>query len=655
MLEYEYFYYLIITYCIYINFSILIIIFGNVFVCFIKKRSNRDWNLSKLETIIVSYAIGISLYIMVAYILDIFQLFNFYFAYLPIIIIDIIHIINLYKKRSTIVNFNSIKNSITLNKKDLIYFSVLIIGIIFLQIFRFWPKLIINSSLASQDPWAWTSGTFYLLDHNHLNRNWFGYWYPPGFNFFCSGNLLITDSKYIAYFFMKLGSMPFLSSYIIVMYSISKRIFKSYSLIFFSLITILSFEFFLYRALPFNPSLIAGLLILISLIIIYSNIPNYLIGLIFGPVYLIHNLSGFYFIIILFIFYTIKVITSFRNSKVIFKEIIMILIGMLISLTPYFIHMLVVWNGDIIGLIQYYIFRNIISFSIISTSIEANTLNLLTFSNIIGDFLILIEFEKLVELFEKTIGFFLIFSILALVIRYKGKNEHFNDFYNLLKSGMILILGLFYFSFLFRLEFIYTDDFYSLLIYRCLETFAPFIILLAGIALEQIFRISNKFIDNLNLKHEKIDFSKITKYSLIFLLYSSSFMYYIGRDSFYYSYHYNFLSENILFIHENIDIGANITVQDFVYDDNIYTRNIAYRLLYDYNLIYYNSSESLTFDNFYNFSVNHNVQYLLIKRDCFSYENFWEEFDNSSSFIKIYQPNIYVPNEKVYRLYIFNE
>ena len=139
--------------------------------------------------------------------------------------------------------------------------------------------------------------------------------------------------------------------------------------------------------------------------------------------------------------------------------------------------------------------KNIIPSSIISTSIEATTLNLLAFSNIVGDFLILVEFDKLVDLFEITIGIFLIFSIFALLIRYKGKNEHFKDFYILLKSGLILILGLFYLTYLFRLEFIYTDDFYSLLIVRCLETFAPFIILLAGIALEQTFKISNKFID----------------------------------------------------------------------------------------------------------------------------------------------------------------
>jgi len=66
-------------------FVFIIAIFGYVLLFFIKKINGKDWELSFLEYSIISYAIGISIYLSYCFILDIFMFYNFFSGYYVIV------------------------------------------------------------------------------------------------------------------------------------------------------------------------------------------------------------------------------------------------------------------------------------------------------------------------------------------------------------------------------------------------------------------------------------------------------------------------------------------------------------------------------------------------------------------------------------------
>ncbi|MHA1336914.1 MAG: hypothetical protein ACTSPW_14455, partial [Promethearchaeota archaeon] len=248
-------FYTFLTILYFIAFSVLITILGGIILFIILKKEKSEWDIGKLEYCLLSYAIGISIYLIISYILDIFLVFNIYFGY-----------------------FLVIKESIQ-NNNTKIYKIILFSIVIFFIILRFFPLLALSSSLPAEDPFAWTVSIFYLLDHQHINYDLFRSYYPCGFTFINAGTLLIAPSKTVAFFYMKFGFIPYLFLLILCLYSILIQFFKdNLEYIFFCIFLMLSYNYLLQRTIIFLPSLIVNILILISILILTTKIPNYLLG-----------------------------------------------------------------------------------------------------------------------------------------------------------------------------------------------------------------------------------------------------------------------------------------------------------------------------------------------------------------------------------------
>ncbi len=650
--------FLAITCILYLIFSIILTVFGSIFLFLIQKRSFGKWELSKLESVLISYAIGVSIYLFIAYILDILQIFNFYFAYLSFIIVDILFLIYLYKLNILNKNLKYFKEYLNFNKENSKLLFILFLIIIGLQFLKILPRLLYNSSLGSSDPYSWTSSVFYALDHFHMNYRWFGPDYPAGFTLFCTGNLLIVPNNYIAFFFMKFACMPFITFFILTIFSISRRIFKESYLIFFTMIMVLVSNYFLQRTVMFLPSSISTLLISIALIIYLTKAPNYLIGFIIPAVYLLHSLSAIFFLMALVIFYFIKIIKSMKNRNLLknnLNEIFRIILITFILLIPYVLHAFIVYDKNVIRIISIIIRKLKIFQTTEDLQIEQfSTFILILFNS--GESIL--GFDRFIELFwKRTIGLFFLLAFAGLFLRTKEKDDKYKDIIILLKVGLILVFLVFYIPFLLNLEFIIENQFYDFTSYRIIETFTPHIIILSAIALEFLVKRSEEYwyflkskyerFRNFLKKHKPRKYNTNFKTSIIVLIISSSMVFYIFREKFYMNHHHFNFAETILYISENIPEDSNIGIPRF--DEK--QRNSIYRLLYNYDTKYYYRDNISTYENFYNFCSILNIKYVILKRTSFNETNL-TEFDTEDKFIKIFQP---IEEDNIYGLYKFEK
>ncbi len=663
MIELNIFTYLLLllfTYLIFFAFFGILAIFGYVILFFLRKKKNYAWELSKLEYIFISFALGLSLYIPFSYCLDIFNAFNFFTAYLPIVIFDtifIIYFLSVNDSKEIKVKFKRIFN---FTDKSALINLLIICLIICLLFFRLWDRVTKSSSLSSADPYTWTSVVYYIMDNHHITLSALGPDYPPGYTFYLAGNILIFPSKTFVYFFVKFGCFPFLTLYILLMFVVAKRFFsKKYYLIFFCLISLLVSNYFLSRSLMFLPSSITGLLIFISLVLFVNKCPKYLIGIMLPSMYLLHNLTAFFFIICLIIFYLIKIISVVRikNEFVdLLKEILKIVILTIILLIPYAIHASLKYNQNVIEIAI--IIINKFAAANNSYAINKPPLPFLIYLNQFDYYEVSIGDLRLEELvFERTFGYFLIFSIIGLVLRSKTIDLGIKESRLMLKICFSFLILLFYAPYLLNIKSITNNYFYSFSSVRMIENFTAHIILLAGIAIDWSIETMTKIYQKIKLNHKKLNdlfnrriFTKLKlnfKLILISLLIFSSFYYFLSRDKVTVNYHYNYFSENILYMCENIPDGANIAVRNFNNDSDDDSSNIVYRLLYNYDLVYYDCPDNQTYQAFYNFCLDHDIEYVLFKRTSFN-ETFLDEFDNHSNFELIYIP---LEKEFVYGVY----
>ena len=620
------------TYLIFIIFSLIISLFGYIFIYIFQKHSKKKWNLSLLEYGFISYAVGILIYILISYILSWFKLFNFYTAFLPFLIISLIFLLFLFKKRNIRDSIPRIRNYLTLNYKEIVI-NIFILTVIFLfQFLTFWPKVSKTSALLSRDPYYWTKQILYLNENGIVNYSEHGSLYPWGFIFFCGGNLLISNDFITTYYFMKLACFPFLNFYILVMFSISKRIYKKKFLIFFCLISILSQVFFMYRTLMFLSSSIAVLLILISLIILLTEIPNYFLCFIIPTTFLFNPVYAFYFILALSIFYIIKLINLNRNRILIYKEIITITSLSAILVIPYIMSAFFFYGKDLINLIDSFSrFFEIENFNHTNTIIEIP-------SNFQSKLFLLNLFN--IELYEIQfllyIGFIFLLPIWSFFLKIKTQDDRRKDFIIFLKVGFILtifiLLTIFFFS---------TIRFFKIYFIRILEAFIPFLILLSGFFFEQVLSKSEKLWYNTKLKFRKVKswteknkFNKnilnLPSLSIILMLVFSLFAYNYSRIHTVTHYYYDdSLVKCCFYINENIEENTDIAVYD-LNESSIHSSAIYY-LLYRYDLIYYRFNGNVTLNEFWVFLQANTIANLIINLSYYT-QDFIDDFSSNSSF-----------------------
>lgn len=489
------FLYLLKTYFIFILFTSIISLFGGCFLFFFQEHSKIKWNLSLLENIFISYALGVFIYIIWSYILNLFKFFNFYSAYLSVLLVSSIFLLYLFKKKNFHSIFSQIESRFNLKRKDLKLNVLILFIVFFFQFLILWSKVSESTALLIIDPYLWTREILYLNNFGVVNYTDLEYPYPWGFIFFCGGNLLISPDLKTTYFFIKLACFPFLNFYTLIMFSISKRLFKRPSLIFFCLVSILPNTYFLLRIIMFLSSSISILLILISFLIILTKTPNYFLGFIIPASLLINPIYSVFFIIVIIIFYFIKMVIHYRKIIFITKEFLGISILSLISLIPYILNIYFFFNCDLIELIRsfYWLFKTE-PINQLSTSIIFNKVSMMKFQLIIVLDSNITDFSYyLIELIHRIFlyGFLIGFSICGLFLNKKFKDENYKDFLIFIKIGLILLLII-----AFLLQLFERNVFFYIFNYRIIEVFYPCIIFLAAFFLEWILKIFDKLWQN---------------------------------------------------------------------------------------------------------------------------------------------------------------
>lgn len=482
-------YYLIITYIIFIFFTILISIFGGVLIYSLQRWSKKKWNLSLLENLFLSYAIGLLFFIEISYIINYFKIFNFYTILLPIIIVDILFTFFILNEKK----FNHIKVKILnfdiKNHKKQVENLIIMIAIWITQFLLIWPLILESSALLAFDPYKWTSDVLYLNQTGRINdvqSSYQGYTYPWGFIFFCGGNLLISGNYTVTFFFMKLSPFPFLNLYLLMIYCLAKRFLKWTSLAFLSSLLVLINSYFIYRIIMFLSSSICVLLILVIFLIILTDTPNWLIGFIIPTIILINPIYSIFSGTLIILFHFLRSIYSYRLFFSTLRDISIIVILSFISLIPYVVIFILLYDKGIDILIKNFIglFRNpeknqlrlIWDFSLIST--RKISFLLFNFYDEIGS---ISYYMGEILFYIINMDFLIYICFLGLLLFERNMKQNVKDFHIIIKMGFILVSSIWYIPL-----FLEPSLFLEIFIIRMYEAFFPCIVFLTSFSIKFI-------------------------------------------------------------------------------------------------------------------------------------------------------------------------
>jgi len=568
-------------------------------VYILQKYGKRKWNLSLLEFSFISFAVGILIYIVYGYMLSFFKIFNFYSAYLPFLVLAAGFLFVLYYNKTLHKIWAKLIIQLKSNYKQLIILGLILCVIFLFQFITYWPMISGDSALLISDPYYWARQTLYLNQNGNINYLEHGSTYPWGFILYCGGNLLISPDFTTTYYFMKLACFPFLNLYVLVMFSISKRLFRGKFLIFFCLLAVLSNLYFSFRIFIFLSSALSVLLILISLIIFLTDIPNYFLGFMIPAIFLLNPAYLFFFILTLIIFYSYKIITTQKDKLVIFREIIKIGIISLMFLSIYGFSVILIYDGKLISVINFFFqYIKIESLFISFSPINIEGINI--FNLILGVFYFIT---------------FLILPILGIFIETGNRKDNGKkDFYLFIKISALLTYLIF---FIFPI-FIKTG-FFQKYSSRILEAFLPCLILLSGISLKRLKSFSDNLWQKIKLSNVKIQswakkdnfFSKnlnlpsLVVFSIILLSFLNHIyvrdnleMYYRFDDS---------ITTCIFYVENNVEVDSNIGVNGF------HETHSPIGLLFNYNLFNYPGDFNITILEFTNSTQTSNLEYFIMK------------------------------------------
>jgi len=333
--------YFLVALNLFLIYFITITIFGYIIFTIIDNDILNE--KISLTLILKSFAIGLIFHMIILMILAALRIVNFFTAYLPFILIDVLFLIYLCIKNDIIkdkMNNFTKKSFIDYIKRNREY--ILIICFVFLlqlllQLY-FIDKAI---GYPSKDPYHWFSHTWFLHENGYLNYVT-EYTRPPGFILSFGVATSIIDDFYVFYYFFKYIPVFLFSINILVIFVISKKIFKKKRDIILVLIVLLSVNYIFYRyGMPIVSilSTTLGFLFLLFLDVstletIQSNqdslIPYFkqkiidknifFKGLIIAGIFMGHPLYGVFYLL-LYIFYEICIlITALIQDKENLKE-----------------------------------------------------------------------------------------------------------------------------------------------------------------------------------------------------------------------------------------------------------------------------------------------------------------------------------------------
>ncbi|MFX1444101.1 MAG: hypothetical protein ACFFHV_11850 [Promethearchaeota archaeon] len=417
-----------------------------------------------MSIILESFGLGTVVFIFYSYfIIDFLRIFNFFTAYLPLILFDSMCLIYLYFKSQTsiknilIKTYNKLYGFLT-NKH--IQLKIIMLLFVFLLLILVEGVIETNLCLPSEDAYIWFDVISYLHKYGDLDYENYTV-HGIGFAIFIAAALLIINDFYLQYFFIKYVAIFFFSIIILAIYNIASYYFKKNLEIFITLVVLLSFNSLLYRFSFAVPSILATTLgiILLNTLIQNENMRYFFIrGLLLGGIFLSHLLY-FLFLFGYLIIYDVLILInvlkenfSIKSHKsterikyFIIKNGIYFLISAIVTI-PYFINLLMSGKHFYENFTRY-LYRGYQAKAVIFIKIHAisewNKLLLISLKPSRSNFLFNLIFFGLDIPINKTLNWGFIFLVLGLFYKYQGKSESNDYLINFIKFSFLLTFLLF--------------------------------------------------------------------------------------------------------------------------------------------------------------------------------------------------------------------
>ena len=620
---------------VFLAFISILSIFGFSFLYFIKKKQKTEImkNTSILEEFFIGFGIGLSLYVSISYMLDLFSLFNFFFSYLLFLIIDCVFVFYYYsqnkEKLKATLNRERITNyfkTVFSNNDNVFSLGVLITTLLIVLTIQ-WFIVVEATSLIYTDPFKWYQTVFYLIDHGHIDYYHLDYNYPSGYTFFNAGVLLIFPDYLFGYYYFKFVPLYFISLYIIIAFIVIRKLFTKRYLIVLSFLLILSSRYFLSRTLLYLSSSLASGLLIISLLIIINKYPDYIMGFFIAGLYLIHNLTTFYFIFVVLLFFLYKLLIQIRNRELFFKQffsIMLLVLIVFILIIPYLTSIYYIYNDSIFDFINHFFERfeeaDYAHVTINPEILYENQFKLIFPLDYFIPFVEINFLELFDELFERSIFLFFIFPIIGVFIHLKrdenGKNQELLIFF---KIFIIVILIFFFLPYFFP-----SFNLFIKFRKRILQSFNLPIVIMTLYTIEWIINLARRFTIFLvkrfkfysKLLNKNKFYSRIFKIEsvvalLLFTSISSTFIMHRYPD--YHYYYDDELVEVVLYLRTHAESGSRILRRD-------YETTPIFRMLYDMKVKEWDLNKSSTYDALLLEVDERDIDYLIFPKDYFHNE-----------------------------------
>jgi len=629
----------------FISFIFIISVFGYFFLFMIKKyfiEKEPPASLSYYEQFFISFGIGTSVYISLSYFLDLLALFNFITAYLSLIIFDLIFVIYYYRENGADlkkkINFKELRQYFVRfisNRDNIFYLALLIFTVIIIFTIQ-WIIITHSTSLNYTDSYKWYADTFFLLDYGHINYYHLDYNYPSGYTYFNAGVLLVYPDYIFGYYYFKLVPLYFIIFYIVIAFTIIKKLFVQRYLIALSFLLILTSRYFLSRTLLYVSSSLASALLIISLIIIINKYPDYILGFLIAGLYFIHNLTAFFFSFVLCIFYLYKYILIRQNRDILFKQIksLFVLVAIFfVLLIPYIVSIYYIYNHTIFDFIFHFFERfeeADYAYSQADFIFHLDLINLTYPLEYFEPFVQVELIDLFDELFERSIYLFFIFPLIGIFIYLNPKK--YNKCEETIVFFKIFIITIIFFFFL--PYFFVGLNLFIKLRKRILQSFSLPIIIMTLYSFEYFVNFSSKLTKFLANKFDfyKKLISKNKTYSKLFKIesvitillltsVSASFMQHRYPD---YSYSYDDeLVEVVFYLRNHAESDSNILREDF-------DSAVIFRILYDMDIKKYEVNESSTYENLKLEIFERDIDYLIYSRDYFENKTIDDRLEDHS-------------------------
>ncbi len=567
--------YFIIALLIFLTFSIIITLFGFLIITIVNKKNYfEQLSLTKL---LKSFGIGLAFYFPIAVILAGVQIFNFFTALLPLIIVDICFLIYTFYRNNKeqnphlfVLNKIAIKEFLSKNRTYLlILFTVFcmqyLLQMYFIEKYLAYPN--IDSFYWFQQIWILHKSQ--TLNYPSIAGN------PPGFVLFNAASISFINDFYVIYYFLKYMPFFLMSINILILFAISKKIFKKKVDVFLSLAILLSFNQIFYRYSMVLPTILATTASLIFLLFLEpeniiqlenqklnirkefsSNLINknhFFKVSALSLVYMSHILAFLYVIVVYLVFEFF--ITFFKQKKIYsqkgFKSFLVIVFNVIVKLMSIVILLIILILPNIIVssiymnwklLDTYFFYFKIFEFTnfphsiilgnpygllyIIGDIIEvlrewAETLSdtifnfINYFPNIIFHF---IQISNLEYLYTKTLDFGIVIILIGSILKYKKVfklTEEQNELIIFIKFSLLIsIIFLIIPTLLYQIPsstIKRISDFLNLFSLRLLEMFPTFWPILFVLAINYIIYVIKKVLKKVKKIKEIFNKEKVNR------------------------------------------------------------------------------------------------------------------------------------------------